>query len=126
MSIEQEKYFFASASPEIFGASSSAPIPLFSDGDKQIVVPGGTMLLEANFDRSGANLLITGPDGTQYIIIDYFDSPVHADLMTEGGSLLPYDLVSALAGPIAPGQYAQNGDSLAKTPSAVSTKWSEK
>ena len=89
MSIEQGKYVFASASPASSGASSGAPIPLAGGGAEQIVVPGGTMLLDADFERSGADLLITGPDGTQFIIIDYFDSPVQAGLMTEGGSLLP-------------------------------------
>ncbi len=116
MSIEQGKYVFASASPASSGASSGAPIPLAGGGAEQIVVPGGTMLLDADFERSGADLLITGPDGTQFIIIDYFDSPVQAGLMTEGGSLLPYNLVSALAGPAAPGQYAQSEDGLEEAP----------
>ena len=103
MSIEQGKRVLASATPEFTGAPEGARIPIFTGGAEQIVIPGGTMLLEASFERAGDDLLITGPDGTQFVIIEYFSSPVQAGLMTEGGSLLPYDLVSALAGPAAPG-----------------------
>ena len=74
------------------------------------------MLLDADFTRSGFDLLITGPDGAQFVIVNYFGSPVRADLITEGGSLLPFDLVTALAGPATPGQYAQNGDNPEEAP----------
>ena len=116
MSIEQSKYIFASASPAMSSAASSAPIPILTHGAAEIIVPGGDMLLHADFTRAGADLLITAPDGTQYVIVEYFNTMTAAGLMTESGSLLPFDLVSALAGPASPGQYAQSEDSIEDVP----------
>ena len=110
VSIELDKPVFASSSAAFFNVPSNAPILISSPVTEQIIVPGGTMLLSADFERSGFDLLITGSDGTQFVIVNYFGSPVQADLITQGGSLLPFDLVSTLAGPVAPGQYVQNGD----------------
>ena len=106
MSIEQGKYVFASASPAMPGAAGSAPIPIPAHGAAEIIVPGGDMLLHADFTRAGADLLITAPDGTQYVIVEYFNAMTEAGLMTESSSLLLFDLVSALTGPASPGQYA--------------------
>ena len=72
-------------------------------GDGRLVVPGGTGLLRAEFIPSGGDLLIVMPDGARILVLDYFAAPVPTVLMTEGGA---YDLVSALAGPHVPGQYA--------------------
>ena len=116
MSIEQGKYVFASAAPALAGAPGSAPISIPVHGAAEIVVPGGNMLLHADFARLGDDLLITAPDGTQFVIIDYFGAAIEADLMTEGGSLLPFDLVSALAGPASPGQYAQSDEGIEDVP----------
>ncbi len=116
MSIEQGKIVFAAATAEISGVSGSAPTPIFGGGAAEIVIPGGNMLLHADFSRAGADLLITAPDGSQFIIVDYFNGESEAGLMTESGALLPFDLVSILAGPVAPGQYAQEGDGLDSAP----------
>ena len=111
MSIEPNKSVFAPVTSSPFHVPKNAPTLISGQGAEQIIVPGGTMLLDADFERSGFDLLITGPDGTQFLIVNYFTSPARADLMTEGGSLLPFDLISSLAGSATPGQYAQNGDS---------------
>jgi hypothetical protein len=106
VSIEQGKYVFASSSPAMSGTAGSWPIPIPAHGAAEIIVPGGDMLLHADFARAGADLLITAADGTQYVIVEYFNAVTEAGLMTESGALLPFDLVSALAGPMVPGQYA--------------------
>ncbi|MDA0229708.1 MAG: choice-of-anchor L domain-containing protein [Proteobacteria bacterium] len=116
MSIEQGKYVFAAASSALTGATGSAPIPISAQGAAEIIVPGGDMLLHADFDRAGSDLLITAPDGTQFVIVEYFSAATQADLMTEGGALLPFDLVAALAGPASPGQYAQSEDGIEEAP----------
>ena len=67
MSIEQGKYVFASASPTMSGAAGSSPISIPAHGASEIIVPGGNMLLHADFARAGADLLITAADGTQYV-----------------------------------------------------------
>ncbi|MDP6816931.1 MAG: hypothetical protein QF449_02685, partial [Alphaproteobacteria bacterium] len=66
------------------GAAGGAPIPIPVFGAAEIIVPGGAMLLDADFTRAGADLLITAPDGTQFVIVDYFNAPTQAGLMTEG------------------------------------------
>ena len=116
MSIEQGKYVFAAAPTGLSGAPGQAPTVIQGGGAAQIVLPGGDMLLRADFSRAGDDLLITAADGGQIIILDYFAGQVEADLMTEGGALLPFDLVSALAGPLAPGQYAQADEGVESAP----------
>ena len=73
----------------------------------QLVIPNGTMLLVAEFVREGPDLLLIGPDGDRVLIQDYFTLAEPPVLMTEGGAMMPPDLVALLAGPVAPGQYAQ-------------------
>jgi T1SS-143 domain-containing protein len=63
--------------------------------------------LHADFAHDGADLVIAGADGSKVVVIDYFRDGVPDDLMTVDGHKLPGDLVEALAGPVAPGQYAQ-------------------
>ncbi len=72
-------------------------------------IPGGTMLLTAEFDRSGPDLVITGKDGSVVVVRDYFSSADAPDLATAGGAVLPDGLVVRLAGSVAPGQMAQAG-----------------
>ena len=98
------------------GVTDSVPTPILGGDAAHIVIPGGDMLLHADFTRAGADLLITAPDGSQFVIVDYFDGQTEAGLITEGGALLPFDLVSALAGPASPGQYAQSEDGIEEVP----------
>ena len=64
----------------------------------QLVIPNGTMLLVAEFVREGPDLLLIGPDGDRVLIQDYFTLAEPPVLMTEGGAVLPPDLVALLAG----------------------------
>ena len=86
------------------GESVGSPIVLGASGGETLIVPGVDALLHADFSRVGFDLLLTMTDGTQFLIVEYFSQINPATLMTEGGSALPPDLVSALAGPMAPGQ----------------------
>lgn len=80
-------------------------------------LPEDGALLKASFVRVGGDLVLEMPNGTSILIQGYFDVAAPPALMTEGGALLAPDLVAALAGPLAPGQYAQSGESdLEATP----------
>ena len=85
-------------------------------GAAELVVPGGSFLLTAAFVREGPDLVLVGSDGTSVVIRDYFaiDSP--PDLLTEGGALIAPELAEALAGPAAPGEFAQDGAATLEQP----------
>ena len=63
-------------------------------------------LLKADFSPQGSDLLLTGPDGSQVLIRDYFNLDTPPDLMTDAGALIPAELAVKLAGPTSPGQFA--------------------
>jgi len=77
----------------------------------QLTVPGESWLLKADFSPQGSDLLLTGPDGAQVLIRDYFNLDNPPDLLTDTGAMIPADLAIKLAGPAAPGQFAllENG-----------------
>ena len=72
-----------------------------------LTVPEGFGLLTAAFERQGSDLLLVAEDGSRVLIEDYFALAQPPALTTVGGAVLPADLVEMLAGPLAPGQYAQ-------------------
>src|ERR1700704_2894184 len=65
-------------------------------------------LFTAHFKKSGADLVLTGDDGHKLVLVDYFNLAKRPDL-TSHGATMSADLVTHLAGPDAPGQYAQAG-----------------
>jgi VCBS repeat-containing protein len=65
-------------------------------------------LFSAHFKKSGADLVLTGDDGHKLVLVDYFNLAKRPDL-TSHGATMSADLVTHLAGPDAPGQYAQAG-----------------
>ena len=71
------------------------------------VSPADALVLGADFVRQGPDLILTGADGQQIIGRDFFRLQNPADLITEGGQLIKAELAIKLAGPLAPGQYAQ-------------------
>ena len=79
----------------------------------EIVVPQQIDLFGADFVRQGADLLLVGKDGTTALVKDYFSGEMVNDqalsLVAEDGGVLSFELVRSLAGPVAPGQYAQAG-----------------
>jgi len=65
-------------------------------------------LFTADFSRDGSDLVLQTAGQPDLVIVDYFShGPV--DLVSPEGALLRADLVARLAGPMAPGQYAQAG-----------------
>lgn len=71
------------------------------------VLPADALVLGADFVRQGPDLILTGADGQQIIGRDFFRLQNPPDLITEGGQLIKAELAIKLAGPLAPGQYAQ-------------------
>ncbi|TAN59471.1 MAG: hypothetical protein EPN20_15005, partial [Magnetospirillum sp.] len=96
------------ASQEGAGGEHPAMV-MASAGMAKVVVPGGDFLLMAEYVRSGGDLVLVGADGTRIVIRDYFASEAPPPLMTESGATIDAALAGKLAGPLAPGQYAQAG-----------------
>ncbi|MCH8997375.1 MAG: FecR domain-containing protein, partial [Proteobacteria bacterium] len=93
----------------INGGGSGTPLPPIQASGASVVVPDAHLLFTAEFSRIGDDLLLTGQDGTVLLIQDYFALDVPPMLLSPLGAMLPADLVAALVGPRAPGQYAQAG-----------------
>src|SRR5512141_1180658 len=72
-----------------------------------ITVPDTELLFHGDFRQSGDDLKITGENGKSFIVHDYFKTDRHPTLLSVEGAALTGDIVAALAGPRAPGQYAQ-------------------
>ena len=51
---------------------SGEPIVLDVGSAANLTVPGGTMMLTADFVREGPDLVIEGQDGTEIIVRDYY------------------------------------------------------
>ena len=98
------------------GADGAPPIILEAENGADLVVPGGDMLLDADFIRLGPDLLLIGEDGSTVIVRGFFALHSPPDLMTEAGAHINADLAAKLAGPMAPGQYAQAGPGAAAEP----------
>ncbi|MDC3091407.1 FecR domain-containing protein [Rickettsiales bacterium] len=60
-----------------------------------------------NFSRTQSDLIVMSEDEDQVIFVDYFTNHELPSIQTENGLLLKGSLLSALAGPMAPGQYVQ-------------------
>ena len=78
------------------------------DGNS-VTIPDAHLLFSGDFKRSGDSLKIVGDDGKTVVVPDYFKSDQLATLLAPDGAALTGDVVGALAGPQAPGQYAQAG-----------------
>ncbi|MBW7850630.1 MAG: tandem-95 repeat protein [Rhodospirillales bacterium] len=95
---------------------AGAPLVLHAAEGPALLVPGGILLLVADYQRVGADLVLVGPDGARVVIADYFALDNPPDLMTAGGAVINADVARALAGPQAPGQYAQAGSVAGAAP----------
>lgn len=96
-------------------AEGSGEHILFATGAQDIVVPSSLSLFDADFARDGRDLVLESQGANGVRIVDYFAQSDHADLKSPDGAVLRGELVDILAGPRAPGQYAQAGS----TPSAA-------
>lgn len=78
-------------------------------GAPSITIPDTELLFHGDFKRAGNDLKIVGSDGKAFIVHDYFKTDRPPALLAPNGASLTAEIVAALAGPLAPGQYAQAG-----------------
>lgn len=92
-------------------AESDVVTAIVPDADAtEIQLHDSAFMLRADYTPSGADLLIEGADGVTVIIQGYYDLTTPPDLVAPNGNRLEADLVAKLAGPRAPGEFAQSGD----------------
>ena len=72
-----------------------------------LTVPDASFLFHADFKRTGSDLTLIGSDGHRLVVPDYFKHEKLPDLASPDGAILAARVVELLAGPLAPGQYAQ-------------------
>ncbi|MFO0993533.1 MAG: VCBS domain-containing protein [Hyphomicrobiales bacterium] len=92
-----------------YAFSESSAAALLAQGGP-VTVPDAHLLFGADFSRAGHDLLLTGDDGKTLTIVDYFGPHGPVNLVSPDGAVLSSSVVQSLAGPLAPGQYAQAGD----------------
>jgi hypothetical protein len=73
----------------------------------RVTVPGGTFVIEADYVRAGPDLVLKGANGESVLLRGYFATETPPMLSSDTGLVVDGDLATKLAGPIAPGQYAQ-------------------
>lgn len=88
---------------------SDAAIDFILDGSTgdSVTVPDAQLLFFSELKRVGDSLKIIGQDGKTAYIQDYFKAERLGDLLSPEGAVLSGDVVQAIAGQLAPGQYAQ-------------------
>ncbi|MFK7765135.1 MAG: Ig-like domain-containing protein [Roseobacter sp.] len=91
-------------------------ITLEPDNAGQLVVPDSAQLFHAAFERSGSDLLLLNDVGENLRIPGYFLSDPPADLFDAAGAMIRGAHVALMAGPIAPGQYADASGAGAASP----------
>ncbi len=91
-------------------------LTLVADAAGKFVVPDGTHLFNAEFGRSGYDLILSNEGAADIRIPGYFLSDPPEDLFDPSGALIRGEHVALMAGPIAPGQYAQAGQELGASP----------
>jgi hypothetical protein len=62
--------------------------------DNQNITLDGAWLLKADFVRQGPDLLLTGEDGQQTLLVDYFNAETPPNLQTDFGAVISGDLAS--------------------------------
>jgi Ca2+-binding RTX toxin-like protein len=98
-----------STHPAVSGGASGVAVRDVPADGKPVTVSGGDWLLHAEFARDGGDLILTGTDGATLHLRGFFDHAQPPSLVTDGGAVIGGDLAARLAGPLAPGQYAQAG-----------------
>ncbi|MEQ1943136.1 VCBS domain-containing protein [Mesorhizobium sp. VNQ89] len=89
-------------------ASSVVPVSLWKGSDGSVQIADAKALFLGDYSRQGHDLVIEH-DGKTLLVEDYFSGP-GGNLVGPNGAFLTPDVVNALAGPMAPGQYAQAGE----------------
>jgi VCBS repeat-containing protein len=98
---------------------SVAPVKLSHDGGGSVPVADAKTLFLGDYSREGHDLLIEH-GGNTVVVEGYFAGP-GANLVGPTGAFLTPAVVEALAGPAAPGQYAQAGTEPAGNASAATS-----
>src|SRR5579862_8331962 len=97
----------------MFGGDGSTFVDLHAASATASFDPAGGFTVPAEFlfhgeyKRAGNDLKIIGEHGTAFVVDDYFKTGHLHTLFAPDGAALSGDIVAALAGPLAPGQYAQ-------------------
>ncbi|HZT24469.1 MAG TPA: VCBS domain-containing protein, partial [Pseudolabrys sp.] len=92
-----------------FGGGLDSPVVQEANADSAtdaITIPDSHLLYYGEFKRAGNDLTISD-EKHEFIVHDYFLHDQHPTLRSPKGGTLTPDVVLALAGPQAPGQYAQ-------------------
>ncbi len=93
---------------------ASSPTIIESAGQNDVLINQGFSLFSADFSRSGPDLLLTQPDGSQIIVQDYFATDTPPTLISPSGAIANGEVVAAMTGPVAPAEIAQ----VSETPSS--------
>ncbi len=81
---------------------------VISAAETAVSLPAGFNAAEAAYARTGQDLILAEPDGDTVVVRDFFAGDAPPDLMfNDGNARIDGDLAARLAGPMAPGQYAQ-------------------
>ena len=78
-------------------------------GRGNLVVDQDLLILVGDYQKSGADLVLTGPDGVKVLVLNYFESSTPPDLWTAGGARVASETATKLAGVHDLVQYAQAG-----------------
>ncbi|MEM8656014.1 MAG: Ig-like domain-containing protein [Pseudomonadota bacterium] len=92
------------------------PPVLLSDSGGVVILPDAAMVFDAEFVRANTDLILRNSGAPDIRVTDYFKQAEPSDLVTQDGAVLRGATVQRLAGPEAPGQYAQAGSANAANP----------
>ena len=84
--------------------------------DGQVSIPDPQILVDGDYSRSGQHLVLEGEDGASLNVLEYFSTSPLPNLISPGGQSLNGETVALMAGPNAPGQYAQASGPSGATP----------
>lgn len=87
-----------------------------TDAANGITIEYSNFLFTADFSRDGINLIMSGSEGRVVVIENYFLSQATPDIYSPEGAVLRGSVVETLAGPLAPGVYAQQGQVVGQDP----------
>ncbi|MDA7949432.1 MAG: FecR domain-containing protein, partial [Hyphomicrobiaceae bacterium] len=74
-----------------------------------VSVPDASLMFTGEYSRVGSDLFLTGSDGAKFVVTGYFTTDAPPSLVSPNGAMLTGDVVTSLAGPQFPGQFAQAG-----------------
>ncbi len=89
-------------------SDQTADIVWDSDNAK-VALPATFNIATVQFERLGPDLKIISAEGETILVTNYFANLFPHEIILPNGVVLPADIVTKLAGPIAPKQYAQEG-----------------